>query len=222
MEEVSNPTFIIKPFEENEDFFFIKKEHFSMGIYISGYSIKLNALKNLSKDEKEIYLEMYIDELKKKELVEDDDELYFEESAMKQIFGFGNCKKERSDSLLLSIEWICENFGCGLGESVEMPPIYDLDLETRLSGKRTPPFGFPDGDENVSHLTFEQIKEERELLEGRDQEDFSYDPKWVFDSEKLAQAKMEWSDRILPARKNFLAWLDHCIREETDLVIIQS
>jgi len=72
-------------------------------------------------------------------------------------------------------------------------------------------------------LTLDEIREERKQLEGS--LDNTYEEGWDFtgmNPQQIEEEKELWNDLFFPARKTYLDWLDHCLREETDLIIIET
>jgi len=104
-----------------------------------------------------------------------------------------------------------------------MPPIRDLEFkQSKLNGFYKTPFGFPPEDESIGFLTLDEIREERKQLEGS--LDKTYEEVCDFTGmnvQEIEEEKELWNDLIFPARKTYLDWLDYCLREEMDFIIIE-
>ena len=202
------------------------------------FSIELEKIRNLDTEEAKGYVQLFIEDLKqenglnpKDEIPNDQFETYrLDEELMKKVFNLGDGPEETNCGLMPQFWWLCDLFGTeldGLGDSQTAPlPIDALWLKSSLlDGNYNPPFGFPPDDENIGHLTLEEIKKERDLLDGCLEE--TYEESFLetagrLSPEALEQEIKEWNDIVLPARKNYLEWLDYCIRNETDLIIIET
>jgi len=120
-------------------------------------------------------------------------------AVLEQIFGISQaCGKP---FLLVPFRWFCANFGRRIIEPHHIHGVWKLELDTRLAEYR-PPFGFPAPDENVAHLTREEIRAERTRL-----------------AECVQKAADEW---LAKQRESFLFWLDICIREDKYLIVIET
>ncbi|WP_339727682.1 hypothetical protein [uncultured Gimesia sp.] len=202
------------------------------------YAIELETIRNLDTEEAKGYVQLFIEDLKLENGLNPDDEIpseqveYYrdEEEIMKKIFNLGDGPDETNGCLLKQFWWLCDLFGTGLdglGESLTSPLTIDaLWLKpSLLDGYYNPPFGFPPHDENIGHLTLEEIKKERELIDGCLEETYEEScpvPVGRLPPEMLEREIKEWNEIVLPARKDYLEWLDFCIREKTDLIIIET
>ncbi|EDL59795.1 hypothetical protein [Gimesia maris] len=205
-----------------------------MSTGLSGFSIDLERIRNFEGDEAKEYINLILEEMKREEGLSPEDEGSKEfleaykdyELNLEYIFGIIN-QSNQFNSLPLTICWkICDLFGTELDTEVySMPPIRDLGFKTsKLNGSYNTPFGFSPGDENIGYLTLEEIQEERKQLKGCLQESFEQasDIIWMLNPQQIEEEKEEWNNIILPARKTYLDWLDYCIREGTDLLIIET
>lgn len=202
------------------------------------FSIKLEKIRNLDFEEAKGYVQLFIEDLKQENGLDPEDEIpgeqldsyRLDEELMKKVFNLGDGPEETNCCLLQQFWWLCFLFGTeldGLGDSETSPLTLDaLWLKSSLlDGNYNPPFGFPPHDENIGHLTLEEIKKERELIDGYLEETYEESfPETVGlrTPQELEQDKKEWNEIVLPARKDYLEWLDFCIREKTDLIIIET
>ncbi len=202
------------------------------------FSIELEKIRNLDTEEAKGYVQLFIEDLKQENGLNPEDDIpsdqiesyRLDEDLMKKVFNLGDGPVETNCGLLSQFWWLCDLFGTeldGLGDSHTAPlPIDALWLKSSLlDGNYNPPFGFPPDDENIGHLTLEEIKKERDLLDGCLEE--TYEESFLetagrLSPEALEQEIKEWNDIVLPARKDYLEWLDYCIRNETDLIIIET
>lgn len=203
---------------------------------ISGFAIKIESIQKINPEEAEGYIQLCLEEFKQKdgfdpktpdnEMPEGCSESYRgDESILRTIFGLPHTTLEDNGSLLGPFWFICDLFGTELNTEVyEMPPIRDLKFKnSKLNGFYKTPFGFPPEDESIGFLTLDEIREERKQLEGS--LDKTYEEVWDFtgmNPQQIEEEKELWNDLIFPARKTYLDWLDHCLQEETDLIIIET
>ncbi|QDT41967.1 hypothetical protein Pan241w_20470 [Gimesia alba] len=203
---------------------------------IIGFAIKIESIQKINKKEAEGYIQLFLEQVKQEddvdpnipdnELSEDFLEYYkMQESNIRKIFGLSHDPIEAYGLLEFPFQFICDLFGTELEKDsnlLEMPPICDLEFEnSKLNGYYKTPFGFPPKDENIGYLTLEEIKEERQQLEGSLQKTF--EEVWNFrglNPQQIEEDKELWKNLIFPARKTYLDWLDYCIQEGTDLIII--
>ncbi|QDV50755.1 hypothetical protein [Gimesia fumaroli] len=204
----------------------------------AAYSVDLETIRNLDVKEAKGYAQLYIEDLKLESGLNPDDEIpseeveYYrdDEEIIKKIFNLGDGPEESNCCLINPFRWLCKLFGTqldGLGDSLTSPLTIDaLWLKSSLlDDYYNPPFGFPPHDENIGHLTLEEIKKERELIDGCVEETYEEScpvPVGRLPPEMLERDIKEWNEIVLPARKDYLEWLDFCIREKTDLIIIET
>lgn len=204
---------------------------------IVGFAIKIESIQKINKKEAEGYVQLFLEQVKQdddidpnipdNELSEELLEYYkIQESNLRKIFGLPYAPIEPNGSLILPFLFIGDLFGTELGIDIninKMPPIGDLKFKnSKLNEYYKTPFGFPPEDENIGYLTLEEIKEERQQLEGSLQK--TYEEVWDFrgmNPQEIEEEKELWTNLIFPARKTYLDWLDYCIKEGTDLIIIE-
>lgn len=198
---------------------------------ICGYAIKIDSIQQIGEVEAEGYVQIFMEDFIRENGFQPGDDLpddYVESchrvrSMMQKIFGLSNEFLDEGYSLIEPIEWICELFGTWLKMEVyQMPPIYELEFKhSKLNHFYKSPFGFPPEDENIGYLTLEDMREERKQLEGSLEETF--EEAWGItgmNPQQIEEEKEVWNGLIYPARQTYLNWLDYCLREETDLIII--
>ncbi|QGQ22997.1 hypothetical protein F1728_10085 [Gimesia benthica] len=204
---------------------------------IVGFAIKIESIQKINKKEAEGYIQLFLEQVKQEdgidpnipnnELSEDLLECYkMHESNLRKIFGLPHDPIEPNGSLVLPFRFIRDLFGTELEidiNIVEMPPIHDLEFKnSKLNGPYKTPFGFPPEDENIAYLTLEEIKEERQQLEGCLQK--TYEEVRDFrgmNPQQIEEEKEVWTNLIFPARETYLDWLDYCLLKEMDLIIIE-
>ncbi|MCA9015302.1 MAG: hypothetical protein KDA77_08205 [Planctomycetaceae bacterium] len=200
----------------------------------SAFSIELEKIRNLDIEEAKGYVQLFIEDLKQENGLNPGDEIpneqlesyRLDEELMKKVFNLGDGPEEANCCLLSQFWWLCDLFGTGLDGLGDSLTIDALWLKSSLlDGNFNPPFGFPPDDENIGHLTLEEIKKERELIDGCLEETYEEScPETVGlrSPEELEREIKEWNEIVLPARKDYLEWLNFCIRKKTDLIIIET
>lgn len=166
-----------------------------MSFIAVGYAVDLGAVSDLELDERRQFVEIGIDDLKQMNRGDEDTR-----DVLEIIFGLRSPDAKYRD-LADAFRWFCRNFGSAIGSKEITGGVYELELETELVDA-VPPFGFPAGDENVTHLAREDVLAERERF--GDTADSAATPE------------------IAQRRATFLNWLDSCENSKTDLVVIQS
>ncbi|WP_339908931.1 hypothetical protein [Symmachiella dynata] len=173
-----------------------------MTVYTTGYAIDLEAISSTPRSEAVGIVEIALEELSATGDLVDDDVI-----ALEVIFGLREVSSfPKHIDLAVAFRWFCKNFGVVLPGT--MCGVYVLEIDTALLNG-IPPFGFPAGDENISHIALAQVKQEREKLAGCVEEvatiDTVEDLSWLADE-----------------RRTFLRWLDICIEKDKDLVVTQA
>lgn len=198
---------------------------------ICGYAIKIESIQKINKEEADGYVQLFMEDFIQDDGFHPGDDFpddYLEychcvKTIMQKIFGLSNEFQDEGYTLIRPIEWICELFGTWLDAEVnEMPPVCYLEFkQSKLDDFYKSPFGFPP-EEHIGYLTLEEILEERKQLEGSLEETFeeASDVRGM-NPQQIAEEKEVWNDLIYPARKSYLNWLDYCLGEGTDLIVIE-
>lgn len=204
------------------------------------FSIELEKIRNIEIKEAKGYIQLFIEDLKQENGLNPEDEIpndqleYYrlDEELMKKVFNLSDGPEETNCCLLTQFWWLCDLFGTGiggLGDSLTTPLPLTIDAlwlkSSLLDGNYNPPFGFPPNNENIGHLTLAEIKKERELIDGCLDETYEEScpvPVGRLPPEMLEREQKEWNEIVLPARKAYLEWIDYCIHQNTDLIIIET
>ena len=166
-----------------------------MSIISVGYSIDLQALRQMHKDDANELYTLATEELSRRRVMSNEDY-----EVLKICLGLqepDGIKRE----LAVPFRWICKNIGKPIHTETIVTGVFNLELPTELLNAK-PPFGFPIGDENVFTLNHCEIRKELEAF-----------------ANSASEAK---TSGLSSQRTAFLKWLLECDSNCTDLVVIES
>ena len=116
-----------------------------MSIISVGYSIDLQAMRQMPEDDANAFYELAIEELSSRRVVSTEDR-----EVLKICLGLQAPDGIKRD-LAVPFRWICKNIGKPIHTETIVTGVYNLELPTGLLDAK-PPFDFPIGDENVFML----------------------------------------------------------------------
>ncbi|MFN9606119.1 MAG: hypothetical protein ACK6A7_22150 [Planctomycetota bacterium] len=166
-----------------------------MSIISVGYSIDLQAMRQMPEDDANAFYELAIEELSSRRVVSTEDR-----EVLKICLGLQAPDGIKRD-LAVPFRWICKNIGMPIHTETIVTGVYNLELPTGLLDAK-PPFDFPIGDENVFMLNRYEISKELEAFSN--------------------SAKEAQTSTLSLQRTAFLKWLSECNSHRTDLVVIES
>lgn len=160
-----------------------------------GYAIDLAGVSSINEFEAREFLALAIDDLSQGRKLFDDDV-----TVLEICLGL-RANDGASRDLAAAFKWLCRTFGHAIDTQGDVYGTYNLELPTKLIDG-IPPFGFQPGDENISHLTRNEVAAELSQF-----------------ASCVAEAVNE---ALAVQRRAFLCWLSYCNERRTDLVVIQS